>query len=323
MPIPVSCPNCSARINAPDSAAGKRAKCPKCGGVIPIPAAEPEVEVVDDDFEVVDDEPAPKKKPRPRDEDEDDEPPRRKASRRSADANDGERPRKKKAPRRDDDDDDRPRRSKGKKAAKSSSLPLIIGGGVLLLVIGIGIFVWQLTKASGDGNAPGKTAGGNATPVKPALPAGWVTFDEPGGRFSAAMPAQPESVDVSALMDPTAAEMKMWQCQPASGKVFKVLLQVDKQPPPAGEPPTSVLNRICDNFTRNLGGAFGRETNRGPGTLGGFKAAEMIFANGSVKTIIRLTVANQKLFVAMVQLEAFDPTNDADTQSFFTNFRPK
>jgi predicted Zn finger-like uncharacterized protein len=39
MPILVTCPSCGARINAPDSAAGRKAKCPKCGTTISIPAA--------------------------------------------------------------------------------------------------------------------------------------------------------------------------------------------------------------------------------------------------------------------------------------------
>lgn len=38
MPIQVVCQSCQGMFNAPDSAAGKRAKCPTCGGVIQIPA---------------------------------------------------------------------------------------------------------------------------------------------------------------------------------------------------------------------------------------------------------------------------------------------
>ncbi len=63
MPIQVTCPSCSSRFNAPDAAAGKRTKCPKCGGVIEIPAPAVEEEVYeaeeafqspfsDEDFEV-------------------------------------------------------------------------------------------------------------------------------------------------------------------------------------------------------------------------------------------------------------------------------
>ena len=37
MPIKVSCHSCGGKFNAPDAAAGKKTKCPKCGGVIEIP----------------------------------------------------------------------------------------------------------------------------------------------------------------------------------------------------------------------------------------------------------------------------------------------
>src|SRR5437899_2886105 len=39
MPIVVRCPTCHARLSAPDSTAGKRARCRRCRGVVPVPAA--------------------------------------------------------------------------------------------------------------------------------------------------------------------------------------------------------------------------------------------------------------------------------------------
>jgi hypothetical protein len=36
MPISVACPGCSTKFKAPDAAAGKRIKCPKCGGAIAV-----------------------------------------------------------------------------------------------------------------------------------------------------------------------------------------------------------------------------------------------------------------------------------------------
>ncbi|QDT74637.1 TFIIB-type zinc ribbon-containing protein [Lacipirellula limnantheis] len=41
MPIQVTCPSCQTTLKTADSSAGKRAKCPKCGGIIEIPAAPP------------------------------------------------------------------------------------------------------------------------------------------------------------------------------------------------------------------------------------------------------------------------------------------
>jgi TM2 domain-containing membrane protein YozV len=48
MPI-VVCPSCSASLTAPDSAAGKRVKCPKCTSTIEVPAADLPP-VLEDDF---------------------------------------------------------------------------------------------------------------------------------------------------------------------------------------------------------------------------------------------------------------------------------
>ncbi len=38
MAIEVTCPNCSATFKAKDEFAGKKAKCPKCGGRIVVPS---------------------------------------------------------------------------------------------------------------------------------------------------------------------------------------------------------------------------------------------------------------------------------------------
>jgi hypothetical protein len=60
MSISVVCSNCSAKLNAPDSAAGKKVKSPKCQTTLVVPEALPEAQ----EFEVVDEvEPQPAKKP--------------------------------------------------------------------------------------------------------------------------------------------------------------------------------------------------------------------------------------------------------------------
>jgi TM2 domain-containing membrane protein YozV len=41
MSIVVTCPSCSVSLKAPDAAAGKRVKCPKCTSTIEVPAAAP------------------------------------------------------------------------------------------------------------------------------------------------------------------------------------------------------------------------------------------------------------------------------------------
>ncbi|MFM9960319.1 MAG: hypothetical protein ACKV2Q_03740 [Planctomycetaceae bacterium] len=49
MPISVKCSECGKGLKAPDALAGKKAKCPQCGHVIPIPAAVLDAEEFDDE----------------------------------------------------------------------------------------------------------------------------------------------------------------------------------------------------------------------------------------------------------------------------------
>lgn len=47
MPIKVTCGGCGATLSTPDSSAGKRAKCPKCGSIIEIPNPAAEDDAMD------------------------------------------------------------------------------------------------------------------------------------------------------------------------------------------------------------------------------------------------------------------------------------
>src|SRR3954469_3996928 len=58
MPIVVSCPGCPTKLSAPDTAAGKQVRCPKCGAAAPVPDLIPSEQIVDAT-------PAPKAKPKP------------------------------------------------------------------------------------------------------------------------------------------------------------------------------------------------------------------------------------------------------------------
>ena len=49
MPISVTCGDCGKGLKAPDALAGKKAKCPQCGSVVPIPAAVSDAEEFEDD----------------------------------------------------------------------------------------------------------------------------------------------------------------------------------------------------------------------------------------------------------------------------------
>ena len=68
MPIPIACPECDAKLKAPDTAAGKTIRCPKCTARLVVPGNRD-----------VDDEPEdrPRKRVRPRDDDDDRPRPRR------------------------------------------------------------------------------------------------------------------------------------------------------------------------------------------------------------------------------------------------------
>jgi hypothetical protein len=165
MPIPVVCESCNAKLNAPDAAAGKSLKCPKCKGAITVPdpaAAQ---------FEVVDEEPAAppkaklatpaKKKPVVVEDEDEDEKPKAKKKKPvliEEDDDEDEKPKaKKKKPvlveeddddeEDDDEEDDKPRKKKKKKkvvsAVDSGNMArTIIGIVVLLIALGFAAYVW-------------------------------------------------------------------------------------------------------------------------------------------------------------------------------------
>jgi hypothetical protein len=118
------CSGCSARIAAPDTAAGKTVRCPKCKASITVPAPAPaEFEVVEDDPKPAAQKPTapakatPTPKPRPavvdEDADEDDRPRKKKADDEDDEDN---RPRKKKKADEDEEEEDEDRPRKKKKA---------------------------------------------------------------------------------------------------------------------------------------------------------------------------------------------------------------
>lgn len=62
MSISVKCFDCGKVLKAPDGLAGKKAKCPGCGAIVPIPKAALDAEAIDDDEPVS----KPKLKPKPK-----------------------------------------------------------------------------------------------------------------------------------------------------------------------------------------------------------------------------------------------------------------
>lgn len=192
MPIPVQCPKCSARLNAPDAAAGKKVKCRNCQAVLVVPKA-----AESSDFEVVEDDPPKKPQDAPavpakssakpaRDKDEEEEQeqeeqeekeekgarPRKKAPARAADEDD-----KDDEDKDDKDKDEKPRKKQKQKKKKEQrkSPALLIGVAVLgvLLLAGGAVGIWYATRS------PDKPSGGasnnppnspNPQPVTPNPP---------------------------------------------------------------------------------------------------------------------------------------------------------
>lgn len=188
MPITVACPDCNAKLNAPESAAGKRVKCPKCAKILTVPDNEFEVVGEDEEFEVVDDAPKKAVKRVVADDDEDDRPRRRREE-------DDE----------DDEEEDRPRKKKGKKgkkapAKKSNTLMYVLVGVGICILLGCGGMFWAVGKVRDA-----------ASKVKAEMDAAWVTFNAPDGSFSVEFPTAPTTPDDMALsnligMDPAEAK---------------------------------------------------------------------------------------------------------------------
>jgi hypothetical protein len=155
MAIAVVCPQCSARLNAPDIAAGKRVKCPKCQVLVNVPQAAPassagSVEVVSSP--TYPPSRVPGKPPAPR----------------VAVAVGG-------------DDDEVAVRKKRKKSSDSDSNVMlirnIIGGIVLVILLGVAGYIYYtkfFANRDGDDQASGKSDSNTAVPP----PGGFVPLDK-------------------------------------------------------------------------------------------------------------------------------------------------
>jgi hypothetical protein len=214
MPIIVVCPGCGTKLNAPDTAAGKRVRCPKpdCGTAVAVPAPVAEFEAVDEQTpakpkkavaEVDEDTPKkPKKAAAVEADDEDDAPkrPKKKPARAEADDEDEDRPVKKK--RRvweddeDEDEDDRPtrKRKKQKSGGISPAVIAVIAVVGLLVLGGVGYGIYALTKknddTAGSSGSSGSSGSGSNTPEKPKgkVPDAWVEYKSDQDKFRMTMP---------------------------------------------------------------------------------------------------------------------------------------
>jgi hypothetical protein len=200
MPIIVVCPKCSAKLSAPDYAAGKKVKCPRaeCGTILavfapaPLPLEPDDVneappapapkqlaavakakaparqeappvsnDPFNDDRDEESPEPARAKRKRVDEDDEDDKRPVRNR-RRGGDDDEDDDARPARNRRRGSDDGDRPRKNQKKKSSGIS--PVLIGaiaGGALLLLGSVGLAIYLFSGSSKDkGTIAGSTSGG-------------------------------------------------------------------------------------------------------------------------------------------------------------------
>lgn len=312
MPIVVNCPGCPTKLSAPDTAAGKQIRCPKCGATAPVPTFVPAEEVP-----VVDAKPVPKPKPKRAvaDDDDDDDRPRKKAKSRRDDDDEDDRPRKKK--RRADDDDDYPhdyaRRRPRAKSGGGGKVALIVGGVLLLLVL-VGLGVYFLT--------------GKDSPFakKAPVPPGWSQYSYDG--FRAYFPSQPQVMTMNAGFPvggrggggffgandvPEAESVAMYTC---GNDIFN-------GPTPGGVSITVSVTRFRNGVPRNLRddlnrggtGKFGNIESRRVRWLGS-DASEIVMGNA----VVRVAYTDKALIVAQINGPNGTRATPEQEAGFFDNF---
>lgn len=346
MPISVLCPSCDAQVNAPDSAAGKRAKCPKCHELMILPGGESETV----------EEPVPKRTSRRVDEDDESDRPRRSSrSRRDEedDFEDDDRPRSRRrndveddyedtrpsrrSRRREDEDDEvgdvRPRRRKRSKASAGPPVGLLIGGGIGLLLVVVGGLYLLLggSKESKDdfknpviaaNNNPQFAGGGGfGAGGRRAVPPGWITFHEPNGNYTAIFPVRPDNLPVPNPAPILIDQIKLNQAMSVDGRLYQVVHQIFREEPPANQP--AFLDQVCDGFSNSVRATFGRELSRTGSNIGNIRAKELTFNSGTSASVVRLAVSGRKMFAVSVIIRENRVPNDELAKAYFDNFQPK
>jgi|GEM_PF-3124262 len=229
MPIVVTCPGCPAKLSAPDDAAGKQIRCPKCGTIAPVPALIPAEEMPIVEAAVVSQKP---RKPIQAEIDDEEE--------------EVERPRKKKKKRYLDDDDyehDHPRRKrKSRGGGAGVVIALIVVGGLLLLAVGGGAVYYLSGK---------KALFAKKAPVPP----GWKQYSFPDEGFKVYTPQEPRRTGVNLVrvgrggrFDDEFRDMESYSqfvCVDIAGPVRMDIAVVRFR----SRPPAMTLSRVRDAFS--------------------------------------------------------------------------
>ncbi|CAN5607369.1 hypothetical protein BH11PLA2_BH11PLA2_06510 [soil metagenome] len=326
MPITVSCPGCQGKLNAPDTAAGKRVKCPKCATVMQIPALESEFEVVDDadnGFEVVDETPVkPKAKAAPKrrlmDDDDDDVRPAPKRRLMDDVDEDDDRPRRKRKVADDyddDEDDDRPRKKKAKKKSNSSSnLPLIICGGVLAIAVVAGIMIFSGSKDKDKDFIPATNSNGAPTGTGGNTSGGWVPFQM--GKLRGNCPDGPPTHDAKLY------QLFVANAPGVNGKAvakqagnYKYRIAYVASNPNQGVPDQAVRINALNLVARSLAGAM--NANISDTTVHGFPARAMFGIANGVTLVYRIVLTNDGIYFYGVECRNVTES-DANIQRFLS-----
>jgi hypothetical protein len=319
MPISVLCPSCDTPVNAPDSAAGKRAKCPKCQEVMILPGGA-------EGFEVVD-EPVPKKKPRVRVEEDEDERPTRKSRRRDEDEDevDDERPKRKSSrqmdsederpsrkSRRRDEDDDRPRKKGAVTAGNSKGLWMGVRIAIMIAV-GVGVYFALRDKDDADGQGAAQKSG---------IPDDWVLFTHPNEHYSVIFPDIPVEKPLPNSRPQAGTTSSLWQVLTDDRRLYQVVVQVHSELPP-GDVPAGFLDRLCDRFSESLQPRAGKEISRTDTKLGGLTAKEMTYSSEAMSGVVRLAFTGKKMFAVVIMQPGKTVPADDLVRYFFNNFKAK
>jgi hypothetical protein len=282
MSFTTACPNCDARLQAPDTVEGKRVKCKKCGEAF---VARP----LDDD----EDRPARSvAKTRPRQVEEDVERPRKssKSAHRPNDE-DEERPRRRA---RDEDDEPRPKsKTKGKKKKKAGSpvlLFVLLGVGALVFVGGgIGAYVYfSDEKKADDSNAKGGTTADTSTPGK----GGWVQHVDAEGKYRVLFPTQPQPQTHTSTFQGMQVTFKAMV-----GQLGQVIYGVHSAPlPDPGMDPEAALAAAEQHFQAEMPPGV-KITDKKDVIHAGVKGREfgVSVQNGAITGVTRIFVANGRI----------------------------
>jgi hypothetical protein len=318
MPV-VTCPNCSAKLNAPAAAAGKRVKCPKCQTPVAVPG-EVAFEVVEDD--------APLPKPAKPSRDESDAPKKKPRIAPPVDDSDEEAPRKKRRAvlEDEDDEDDRPRKKK-----KSPLLPILIGVGVLgLLVVAGGIYYLVTPSAPvplGTTGPAGPTTAANVNNMPGiTLPQGWVEFNDPRNEIRLFWPkGQPTKGANQKIEDAGGKDTETWM-QESNGKVYTLIRSTlpDGEVKPGAEAAT--LETTVKGMISAMPGAS--EVRKSTEVEGGnpYRVSTIDIPSAKKRIFVRMTLVKNRLIILMITASNNNNVywaTEGDTAPFFQSLWPK